>query len=178
MPISFQTAGPDDVETIRGLAGTIWRTCYPEVIPVEQIEYMLAWMYAPHRIAGEMARGVTYELAVDDGEPVGYLAHEPMADGTARHLNKLYLLPRLHGQGHGQAMLRHVMDSAEAAGAQALELRVNRANHRAVRAYLRAGFTVTDERCVDIGSGFVMDDFIMRCPLPAPVADGAAGSLT
>lgn len=178
MALSFRTAGPDDVETIRSLADTIWHACYPGIIPVEQIAYMLAWMYAPHRIAAEMTRGVTYELALAEGEPVGYLAHEPMSDGTACHLNKLYLLPRLHGQGHGQAMLRHVMHSAVAAGAQALELRVNRANHRAVRAYLRAGFTVTDERCADIGSGFVMDDFIMRCPLPAPVADGAAGGLT
>jgi hypothetical protein len=45
-------------------------------------------------------------------------------------------------------------------------LRVNKANHRAVRAYHRAGFTITESLCQDIGGGFRMDDYVMRREIP------------
>lgn len=165
MPLSFRPADPSDVETVRLLADRIWNACYPGIIPPEQIRYMLAWMYAPHKLTAELARGVTYELALLDGEPVAYLAHELRADGSVLYLNKLYLLPELHGRGFGQGMLARVNQSARTAGAAELELRVNRANGRALRAYERAGFRIVDSVCQDIGGGFVMDDYVMRRPV-------------
>jgi RimJ/RimL family protein N-acetyltransferase len=47
-------------------------------------------------------------------------------------------------------------------GCKHLQLRVNKANAPAIRAYLRAGFVFLDDVCSDIGSGFVMDDFRME----------------
>jgi ribosomal protein S18 acetylase RimI-like enzyme len=167
MALTFRPCGPEDLETVRRLADRIWQACYPGIIPPEQIRYMLEWMYAPHKLAAELARGVTYELALLAGEPVGYLAHELQAGGAILHLNKLYLVPELHGRGHGQAMLCRVLAAARTGAAREIELRVNRGNSRAVRAYERAGFRVAESVCQDIGAGFVMDDFVMRRPVTA-----------
>lgn len=167
MSCAFRAATPADLETIRELADRIWHACYPGLITPEQIRYMLGWMYAPHKLAGELARGVTYELVEHAGKPVGYLAHELQAGGATLHLNKLYLLPEWHGLGLGQRMLRRVLTAARGAGAVEVELRVNRGNTRAVRAYERAGFRITATVCQDIGAGYVMDDYVMRRPVTA-----------
>jgi RimJ/RimL family protein N-acetyltransferase len=42
-----------------------------------------------------------------------------------------------------------------------LILNVNKQNLRAIRAYERNGFFVREAVVVDIGGGFVMDDYVM-----------------
>ena len=42
-----------------------------------------------------------------------------------------------------------------------LVLNVNKNNDRAISAYVRNGFVVREAVVVDIGGGFVMDDYIM-----------------
>jgi ribosomal protein S18 acetylase RimI-like enzyme len=58
-------------------------------------------------------------------------------------------------------MLQHCADEARRFGARRLILSVNKRNARAIAAYRRNGFTVAEAVMVDIGRGFVMDDFIM-----------------
>ena len=48
---------------------------------------------------------------------------------------------------------------------QRLQLRVNKANATAIRAYQRFGFAIIEDICTDIGSGFVMDDYRMELAL-------------
>jgi RimJ/RimL family protein N-acetyltransferase len=43
-----------------------------------------------------------------------------------------------------------------------VRLRVNKRNAPAIRSYLRAGFRFTEDIVSDIGSGFVMDDYVME----------------
>ncbi len=51
-------------------------------------------------------------------------------------------IDRYHqGRGHGAALLRRVMDDAQAAGARRLLLEVRPSNQQAVEFYLRFGFT-------------------------------------
>ena len=162
MPLLLRSASESDVPLIQDLARRIWHRCYADLLPVEQRDYMLAWMYAAHKLESEIRRGVDYRIAGVEGAPAGYLAWELLAGGETAHLHKLYLIPEWHGHGFGQAMLQHVMNAAVLRGARTLELRVNRGNARALRAYRRAGFEPAGERVTDIGAGFVMDDFILR----------------
>lgn len=164
MDLNFQPASAADVLLIRDLAERIWHESYIGMIPPEQIRYMLEWMYAPHKLEAEIERGVHYEIVRFAGRPIGYLAWEwePSTPASAAFLNKLYLLPELQGQGLGQQALEHVFHSVREVGATALELRVNRRNSRALKAYERAGFRCLETQVTDIGAGFVMDDFILR----------------
>jgi diamine N-acetyltransferase len=155
-----------DIPLIRQLAERIWWASYREMLSDAQIRYMLDWMYAPDRIDEEMTRGIAYELMEIDGIAAGYLATEPMDSPPRVRLHKLYLLAELHGHGHGQWMLAQVTQRAVERGLACVELGVNKQNHRALRAYRRAGFEIVTSVISDIGHGFVMDDYILRRSVP------------
>lgn len=159
-PLLFQPAGPDEIPLLRTLADRIWRESYADLLPVAQIDYMLAWMYGADKLAAEMQAGVIWELAEVAGEPVGYLSVTLLEDRVAE-LNKLYLLPSLQGRGQGQVMLARAEAIALQKGATMLRLRVNKGNARALRAYERAGFRTINSIVADIGGGFVMDDHVL-----------------
>ena len=161
--LTFRAAHPADIPTLRDLADRVWRTSYAAMLSPAQIDYMLDLMYAPATIAAEMARGVAWSIAELGGEPVGYLALS--FEGPQAELHKLYLLLDQQGGGLGQEMLRHARDTATAAGAHVLRLRVNKANARALRSYERAGFRIVDALVADIGGGFAMDDYVLSVPL-------------
>lgn len=158
--VRFRDLARDELEDVREMAARIWRACYRGMIPDAQIEQMLGWMYAPGTVATELASGVRWEWMEVDGRRAGYVSWEARREGVDLH--KLYLEPELHGRGLGQCMLRHVERRAAECGAPWVELRVNRANERALRAYRRAGYEWVGDDVRPIGGGFVMDDHILR----------------
>ncbi len=162
--LTFRPATATDIPILRDLAGRIWRTCYPGMIGIEQIEYMLGWMYSAEKIAEELSAGVHWEIAALDEAPAGYLSLSFHRAALAE-LNKFYLLPELQGRGLGRAMLARALEIAAAHGCTELRLRVNKGNARALRTYDRAGFRIVDSIVSDIGAGFVMDDFVLSCAI-------------
>ncbi len=80
------------------------------------------------------------------GQPVGLLKLVREAGPRGWYLNQIQLLPALHGQGLGEALLRQAMRAAGAAGV-GLHLSVLRGNP-ALRLYQRVGFVEyrSDER--------------------------------
>lgn len=171
--LALRPASAADIPTLRSLADAIWRACYPGIITPEQINYMLARMYAAGQIATELKDGVAWDLALAGERPAGFLAYGPVEASGAIKLHKLYLLPEFHGRGHGQQMLAHFHAGAGRQGATSVHLQVNRANTRALRAYARAGYRIERAAVAEIGGGFVMDDFILVREL-APEGSGPA----
>ena len=57
------------------------------------------------------------------------------------------------------------MDQARQRGCSWLTLAVNRNNRTAIAAYRKWGFEVTATSLREIGSGFVMDDYLMAIKL-------------
>jgi ribosomal protein S18 acetylase RimI-like enzyme len=152
----------DELEAVQSLATQIWRVAYANLLSAAQIDYMLPRMYAPDVIRAELVRGIVWEWIEWEAAHVGYLAWEHQPSARRVHLHKLYLVPRLHGRGLGQAALQRVISHARSLGADGVTLHVNRHNETALKAYSRAGFRVFGEICTDIGSGFVMDDFQLQ----------------
>lgn len=162
--LQFVPASLEDLPTVGALAREIWPEVYRELISTDQIQYMLGLMYnVPHLEEEVRTRGVKYDLIRDgeNGSLVGFLGWEKTPDGSTALLHKLYVKPNQHGRGIGASALTHVIEEAAAAGASTLQLRVNRQNRKGIRAYLRAGFEFEEDRCTDIGGGFVMDDHVM-----------------
>ncbi len=163
----FRAATEADIPLLSDLAQRIWRVCYPAIISADQIEFMLAWMYSEQQIAKELSEGVCWRLIENaERKPIGFLSYETEKDDRVK-LNKLYVLPELHGKGIGAAALAHVLDAARGIGARSVWMQVNKGNHRAVAAYQKAGFRIAKEGVFDIGNGFVMDDFLMEKELVA-----------
>lgn len=147
---------------IAKLAGIIWRTHYPGIITSEQIDYMLAKMYSVETLREEVrTQGVCYERLLAAGEFAGFAAYGPTEQAEVFKLHKIYLHPDRHGRGLGSLLLQHCEREIRKLGATRLVLTVNKRNAKAIAAYQRNGFSVMDSIVVEIGNGFVMDDFVM-----------------
>lgn len=155
-------ATEEHLPALAELAGVIWRTCYPEIISSEQIEYMLARMYALDTMRAEIqSQGICYDRLLVGDEFVGFASYGPTDQATVFKLHKLYLLPERHGRGLGNRLLQHCEREVRKLGGQQLILSVNKRNAKAIAVYKRNGFAVAESVVTDIGNGFVMDDFIM-----------------
>ena len=147
---------------ISELAGVIWRACYPGIITMEQIDYMLARMYALDVLRDEIrSQGIRYDRLLLDGKLVGFASYGPTSEPGVMKLHKLYLLPEMQGRGLGSRLLQQVEGEVRTGGARRLILSVNKRNTKAITAYKRNGFVIVESVVTDIGNGFVMDDYIM-----------------
>lgn len=165
--ISFkEVETQEERELLRGIAEPVWRNCYAEILSEKQMCYMLDWMYSPETVINEQAKGTKFFIinSTDSATPIGLISIDtiPNAETGGVELHKLYTSPSYWGKGIGQVALNFATEQAVKANAKFIELRVNRCNTRAVNAYIRNGFYKHREDCLDIGNGFVMDDFIMR----------------
>jgi ribosomal protein S18 acetylase RimI-like enzyme len=169
MDFTIRDATPWDIETIRSLADRIWRACYPGIISLEQIDYMLGKMYAPEAICADMGeRQIRYLLiGPDAGTPAGFAAYGPGGMEGEMFLHRLYIDPERQRCGLGSALIGEIARRGRSAGMRAIVLRVNRGNRGAIEAYVKNGFAIVAEVCDDIGGGFVMDDYLMRLELGA-----------
>jgi diamine N-acetyltransferase len=158
--LQFRRATETDILQLRQLAERIWRDYYPAIIGKAQVDYMLPRMYSEEVIRREIAGGIIWELAEFEYTPVAFLSIGVEPSGRAK-LHKLYLETSAHGRGFGQQLITRAIDLTRELGAPGIWLQVNKQNTRAIRAYERAGFHLEREAVVDIGNGFVMDDFVM-----------------
>ena len=151
-----------DIPVVQRLAGTIWRQHYPGILSAEQIEYMLAQGYsrsALERFVVTDHGGLA--LATMDGQTIGFVAWYRTEASATMKLDKLYVLPKVHGNGVGRALIEEVVANARACGCDEVTLNVNRGNTGAISAYERCGFVISARGDFPIGEGFVMEDFIM-----------------
>jgi diamine N-acetyltransferase len=166
---TFRKAGIKDIPIIQELAHKIWHRYYPDIIPVAQIDYMLQMMYGSSVLSKELTSEVIYELVIEHSAAekvaIGFLSYQYEKDKSSLKLNKLYLLPEYHGQGIGQLMLSHLKAASKPYKANQIYLTVNKNNDKAIKAYKKFGFALTESIVNDIGNGYVMDDFIMTCDL-------------
>ena len=158
---TITAATETDLPALADLAGVIWRKCYPGIISDAQISYMLAGMYAPDILCSELRLGIRFYRLFVSSQFAGFASIGPANEAATIKLHKLYLLSDYHGQGLGSLLLKHCEAEACKLGGNRLILSVNKHNARAITAYQRNGFKVVQSVVVDIGGGFVMDDFIM-----------------
>ena len=156
----IQTAG--ELSRVRAIADDVWPKTFREILSPEQIVYMMKMMYSPEVMEKELASGYTFKLLVIDGKDAGYMVYAPYEEPGTMKLHKLYLLEEYQGKGYGQKMLQHVIEAAESRGFTSVILAVNKQNMKAQKAYARFGFEQYKSVQIDIGNGFIMDDYWLR----------------
>lgn len=155
-------ATEEHLPALAELAGVIWRQHYPGIITHAQIDYMLGRMYSLEILREELStKGIRFFRLLADGRFVGFASIGPTSERGVMKLHKCYLLPELHGRGFGSRLLQHCEREARRLGAARLILAVNRLNARAIAAYKRNGYVITESVITDFGAGFVMDDHVM-----------------
>ena len=159
---SVKPAQQEDIPIIRNLAENIWPEAYGDIITAEQISYMLDLIYSEAALERQMKAGHQFLLAMHESIPIGFasFSKKSEAEPTVYRLHKLYVLPRQQGQGVASGLLDHISEESKKAGGMQLELNVNKFNTAKIF-YEKKGFTVLREEVIDIGEGYVMDDYVM-----------------
>jgi GNAT superfamily N-acetyltransferase len=144
------------------LAKATWEPTYQGILSKAQIDFMFSEMYAPAALENQMhSLGHTFLILYINGKPAGYASYSAKAkDDAVFKLQKLYLLPELHGRGLGRVLMNAVEEKVKEEGGKVLELNVNRYNPSRVF-YERVGFSFYKEEDIPIGE-FWMNDFVMR----------------
>ena len=158
--VPLDSAG--ELARVRSIADDVWPKTFREILSPEQIVDMMKMMYSPEVMEKELASGYTFKLLVIDGKDAGYMVYAPYEEPGTMKLHKLYLLEEYQGKGYGQKMLQHVIEAAESRGFTSVILAVNKQNMKAQKAYARFGFEQYKSVQIDIGNGFIMDDYWLR----------------
>ena len=160
--MDIREATETDIPVIKNLAEVIWPEAYGEIISEQQINYMLDLIYSEESLKKQMSVGNKFILLLKDEIEIGFASFSRKSENeiTIFRLHKIYVLPRQHAQGAGSFMLNYIYYECKKQGGIQLELNVNKYNI-AKQFYEKKGFTVLKEEVIDIGSGYVMDDYVM-----------------
>jgi ribosomal protein S18 acetylase RimI-like enzyme len=115
-----------------------------------------------HAIAAQIASGYEYYLILHNGEAAGYLAVVPDPAKSSLQLSKLYMRKSLRGLGLGKESMDFVAELCHQAKFGTLWLTVNKYNAESIAWYKYLGFAKAGEIVMEIGGGYMMDDFKME----------------
>ncbi|MGI9547346.1 MAG: GNAT family N-acetyltransferase [Flavobacteriaceae bacterium] len=142
------------------LADEIWREHYSPIIGKKQVEYMLDNFQSLNAIKTQIVDGAQYYLIYYKDEPSGYFSFYLREDSL--FLSKIYVKSSLRGKGLGAMAIRFIEDEAILKELPCISLTVNKNNRSSIDAYLRMGFKKIKPVVMDIGGGFVMDDYYLE----------------
>lgn len=156
-------ATEEHIPIIQSLSQIVWPETFSDILSDSQISYMMDMMYSTNSIQEQMKElNHHYLLLEDNGEYVGYLSYELDYKGQSiTKIHKIYVLPSVQGKGCGRLLIDAVQSIALQNDNKVLSLNVNRFN-KAIDFYKRVGFDIVAEEDIDIGSGFLMQDYIMN----------------
>lgn len=151
----------DDIIIVHQLAKRIWPVAFKDILKPDQIAYMLDWMYDVNTLTEQVQTGHLFYLITLDGVPKGFMGLEPnFPDAGTLRIHKLYVESSDHGKGLGKALLEKAIDIGKQLDVATINLNVNRFN-KAVEFYKSQGFQIIKEENIDIGRGYLMEDYVM-----------------
>lgn len=156
----------EEIKALARLANIIWHEHFPKLISKEQIDYMLENYQSEKAIMDQIKKqGYTYYLGYVDDELIGYCGVCPEADATRLFLSKLYVRKDQRGHGYARQLFNETVKLAKSLNIHAIYLTCNKFNEHSLAVYDQMGFHTIDAVQTEIGSGFIMDDYIMQYDL-------------
>lgn len=152
----------DHIRDIQSISRIAWPAAFKDLLTKSQIDYMMEMMYSDNSLREQMEmKGHHFYLAKQNERFVGYMSVEFNCENSGRtKIHKIYVLPDLQKLGIGKALLATAVAEAKKRKETTVYLNVNKYNSRAIDFYLRNGFERIKEEIIDIGNGFVMDDYV------------------
>lgn len=150
----------DELPVVREIVYSTWPETYGEILTAAQIEYMLDTYHSLEFLENSMRNGHLFYIFYDGNIPLGFISLHPGAEPGAVKLSKLYVLPESQGKSVGRKLFRKAEEISRELGFERLYLNVNRFN-KAVSFYKNMGMDVLREEDIDIGGGYLMEDFVM-----------------
>src|ERR1700722_19998425 len=108
--LSIRFADLDDLNTIGFLAQQIWPPTYKDILPDEQLRYMMNLFYSPVSLKRQMQEQKHVFLVMEDEEEaVGFASYSATDDTRIYKLHKIYVLPSQQGKGLGKAIVDFII---------------------------------------------------------------------
>ncbi len=148
----------EEIEELSVLARKIWNIHYPPIIGQDQVNYMLELMYTEDSLRKQIFEDKNvFTGAFINGKMAGFISVSS-TDGKNYFLHKLYVDSDLFHKGIGKGLFEHVFSGIDF---DTIRLTVNRQNFKAINFYFKTGYKIEKIIDIDIGGGFVMNDFVM-----------------
>ena len=169
----ISVATNSELTLIRELAYKIWPSTYGEILSNDQLNYMLDLIYSIDALKKQINNNHVFLLIKENEKYIGFASYEINyieKNEISIHNNlsinktkiqKLYVLPEIQGKGIGNFLINYIKKIAIANNNSAIVLNVNKYN-KAKDFYLKKGFEIISTIKIDIGNGYIMDDFIME----------------
>ncbi|PWA05905.1 GNAT family N-acetyltransferase [Flavobacterium psychrotolerans] len=161
--ITISEATARDFKTIQEIVHITWPHTYGGIISDAQIAYMLDLMYSEGALSENLnQKKHRFLLATENSDCLGFASFEHNYNNEkGTHLHKLYVLPEAQGLGVGKLLMDAVENSAKENHSIFISLFVNKFN-KAIAFYQKNDFKIVSEVCLEIGQGYVMDDYKME----------------
>tara|TARA_B100001059_G_scaffold43604_3_gene35852 strand:- start:3000 stop:3512 length:513 start_codon:yes stop_codon:yes gene_type:complete len=156
-PVSYS----DDISNLALMAKEIWEEHYTPIIGKDQVNYMIDKFQSESAIIQQIKDDYDYFIVSRYSQHIGYLCFIKNNEINSLFLSKIYLKKPFRRMGYGREMFEFVKRQASKKRYQSITLTVNKYNKNTIRAYQKYGFVKKRELVIDIGNGFVMDDFEM-----------------
>lgn len=154
-----------DFETVQALAQRVWGPTYRHILSEPQLEYMFDMMYSEASYNEQIAiKNHHFLLVKEDDVFLGFASYELNYRYETTKLHKIYIVPEAQGKGAGKVLMNRIIMLAKQHQNDKLILNVNRYN-TAVKFYEGIGFIKIGEEDIDIGNGYLMEDYIMQLGL-------------
>ena len=152
----------EQLNVVIKLTKKIWPVAYGEILSKEQLDYMIDKFYNEPALRELMQKGHVFYLAQDDNEKyVGFVSYEINSEPNKTKIHKIYVLPETQGTGLGTQFFELVKEKAIENNQNAIFLNVNKYN-KAINFYTKLGLSKVKDEVIDIGNGYVMDDYVME----------------
>lgn len=161
--ITISEATIEDFETIRKIAYATWPVTYGEILSKAQLDYMLEMIYSEAALMDSFkSKGHHFILVNEDSIPLGFASYEHhyLNTNTTR-LHKLYLLPESQAKGMGKMVIDKIVALAKENQCGIISLNVNKFN-MSHAFYTKMGFEVIAQEDIEIGNGYLMEDYRME----------------
>jgi len=161
--ITISEAKISDIKLIQNIVHITWPITYGEILSKEQLDYMLGLFYSDEALTDQYnKKEQLFYMIYEDDINLGFIGIEHNYNGEIlTKIHKIYLLPETQGKGIGKKVIDEIGKLASDNNSTALILNVNRFN-TALGFYKKIGFEVVDEVNIDIGKGYLMEDYVME----------------
>ncbi len=158
--LNFQPVNKNQIQELAQLANIIWHEYWKGKLSDSQIEYMIDKFQSEKAIKNQINNEkYTYYFIIVNGINAGYFGISAKEDYL--FLSKLYISKDYRSKGFGTKTFEKIKEIASEQNYTRIELTVNKYNTNTIKTYEKWGFQTVDSVVTDIGSGFVMDDYIM-----------------
>lgn len=157
--LSFDIIKPEEAKDLAALADEIWHEYFPCILSQGQIDYMLKRFQSEKAVLEQLGDGYIYCFIRSGGDVCGYMCIRP--EEKRLFLSKLYIKAEYRGRGMASWAMCFIRGFCKGKELSEIYLHVNKYNEHSIAVYSHLGFGIADSCVDDIGSGYVMDDYIM-----------------